>query len=108
MRKVFFNDLPRKEGIGALKGKQVIDWKNSIGYKIKFVYDDIKGELQIVEYNIKNRKLHVKYLNDGSIYDISVCNLHKCKICKILKKRTGEFKMIYLYVIYTSVKFVKY
>ncbi|APF25263.1 hypothetical protein [Clostridium sporogenes] len=93
MRKVFFNDLPRKEGIGALKGKQVIDWKNSTGYKIKFVYDDVKGELKIIEYNTENRKLYVKYLSNETIYDISVCNLHKCKICKILKKRTGEFKV---------------
>ena len=36
MRKMFIENLPRRQGRG---GKE-IDWKNTIGYKVKFVYDD--------------------------------------------------------------------
>ena len=47
------SDLPRK-------GKS-IDWKNSIGYKCKFKYDDIKGEVEIVDYKKdKHSKLIIK------------------------------------------------
>ena len=44
-RKIFLEELPRR-------GK-LIDWKNSIGYKIKFIYEDIKDELEIIEYDKK-------------------------------------------------------
>lgn len=56
MRKVFLDDLPRKEGIGALKGKQVIDWKGSIGCKVRFIYDDIEDKIEIKDYNKKKCK----------------------------------------------------
>ena len=36
MRKIFLEELPRH-------GKY-IDWKSSIGYKVKFIYDDIEGD----------------------------------------------------------------
>lgn len=51
MRKVYLEDLPRKEGVGALKGKEVINWKESIGHKVDFIYDDIEGEVEIIGYN---------------------------------------------------------
>lgn len=56
MRKVFLDDLPRKEGIGALKGKQVIDWKGSVGCKVRFIYDDIEDKIEIMDYNKKKCK----------------------------------------------------
>ena len=51
MRKVFLDDLPK---IG-----KYINWKESVGYKVKFIYDYIEGEVEIVDY----------YINDkGKIY----------------------------------------
>ena len=38
--------LPKKMN----KGKECIDWKNSAGYKVHFIYDDIEGELEILNY----------------------------------------------------------
>lgn len=64
MRKVFLDDLPRKEGIGALKGKQVIDWKGSFYYKVRFIYDDIEGEVEIHDYDIKKNYLTIKYRDE--------------------------------------------
>ena len=46
MKKVFLDNLPIKKGKG-----RYIDWKNSVGYKVDFVYEDIKGELKIIDYN---------------------------------------------------------
>ena len=43
MKKVFLDELPRKYGFGANKDKLIVDWNNSIGYKVKFIYDDING-----------------------------------------------------------------
>ena len=31
--------------------KIIVNWKDSIGEKIPFQYDDIKGELEIVDYD---------------------------------------------------------
>ena len=68
-RKIFLEELPRP-------GK-LIDWKNSIVYKIKFIYEDIKDEVEIIEYNKKYQKLKIKY-NDNEYY-ILIGNLKKCK-----------------------------
>jgi len=38
LRKVFLDKLPRKYGIGINKNKLCLDWENSIGYEIKFIY----------------------------------------------------------------------
>ena len=58
VRKVFLDELPRKYGFGVNKDKLLIDWGNSIGYKIRFIYDNIKSKVEIVGYNNKTRKLH--------------------------------------------------
>ena len=90
IRKVFLEVLPRKEGIGALKGKQVIDWKNSVGHKVKFIYDDIEGEVEILSYNTETRHLIIKYLNEE--FKILSTQLAECGLTKVLKLRTSEFK----------------
>ena len=41
MRKVYLDNLPKDN-------RYYIDWKNSIDCKVKFVYDDIYGELKII------------------------------------------------------------
>ena len=82
-RKIFLEELPRR-------GK-LIDWKNSIGYKIKFIYEDIKDEFEIIEYDKKYQKLKIKY-NDNEYY-ILIGNLKKCKLGNILNKHTYNFKI---------------
>lgn len=42
MRHINTEELPRKGSF--------IDWENSIGYKLKFIYNDIEGELEIIGY----------------------------------------------------------
>ena len=66
MRKMFIENLPRRHG---RNGKE-IDWKNTIGYKVKFVYDDIEGEVEIIDYE----NLHVKFLYNNKTYDILTDN----------------------------------
>ena len=46
MRKMFIENLPKRQG----RNRKEIDWKNTIGYKVKFVYDDIEGEVEIIDY----------------------------------------------------------
>lgn len=75
------NELPRK-------GTK-IDWKNSIGYKCKFVYDDIEGEIEILDY--KNYYVTFRYKN--KIDTIKSDHLSNCFIGKILGKRTKCFKI---------------
>lgn len=53
MRKVFLENLPRWEK-GEGKGKiGTINWSKSIGSKVRFVYEDIEGEVEIVGYDGK-------------------------------------------------------
>lgn len=61
MRKVFLDDLPKKYGFGANKDKLVIDWKKSIGYKVKFIYNDIEDEFEIIGYD---HKVNIVYKNN--------------------------------------------
>lgn len=92
MRKVFVDELPKKEGLGALKNKQVIDWKASIGYKVKFQYEDINGEVEIISYNTKLYRLALKYLNNNFL-EIDAYSFLKCKLGKLLGIKTLDFKI---------------
>ena len=86
MRKVFLENLPRKR----YKGKDCIDWENSKGYEVNFVYDDINGKLIILDY-IKNKQiLKIKYSNE---YLITTSSLLKCKLARLLGKKTSDFKL---------------
>lgn len=89
IRKVFLDELPRKEGIGKNKGKQVIDWKGSIGYIVKFIYEDIQGEIKIIDYN--KSYLYIEYLNKKH-FKISACHFQECKLGNLLNKFTKDFK----------------
>ena len=90
MRKMFLENLPKK----TYKGKKCIDWENSIGYKIKFIYDSIEGELELLNYihnNNNNPKISIKYNN--KIFDIQTDNFKKCQIGRIIGNKTSEFKI---------------
>lgn len=92
MNKVFLDSLPKKDGIGALKGRSVIDWINSIGYKVKFIYKDIGGEVEITKFDKRSRKLSLKY-KDIEEFNISAAGFSKCSLGKLLGKYTVDFKI---------------
>ena len=53
-REINLYDLPKTS-----KG---IDWKKSVGHRCSFIYGDIKGELEILDY--KTQKVKIKYLDN--------------------------------------------
>ena len=86
MKEIFLENLPKKYGIGANKDKLTIDWKNSIGYKVHFIYDDIEDDLEIINYESKSRKLTILYKN--KTMDISPVHFTECRFGNILNKVT--------------------
>lgn len=62
-----------------------INWKQSIGYKIKFIYDDIQGFFLIKNYetNGKNPKVYISYYEKENW--ISTSNLLHAKIGGFLR-----------------------
>ena len=87
MRKVFIENLPRKQG----RGREEIDWPNTIGYKVNFIYDDVEDTLEIIDYIKDNKHVVLKYKNNKlSIY---VSSFKNAQLGKLLKKVTNEFKI---------------
>ena len=80
MRKVFLDDLPHR-------GK-LINWAHSIGYEIKFIYEDIVGLIKIVKY--ESNKLTIIYNNNP--YYIIPGNLLKVKIGTIIGKIVTNYR----------------
>ena len=94
IRKVFLEILPhggKSKNGGNIQNKS-INWYCAINYKIYFIYKNIEGWVEIVNYE-KNKKhyLTIKYNNNKD--DVFSCDLQRCKIGKILGKVTGEFKI---------------
>ena len=85
MRKIFTDNLPKKK----YGDKEIIDWKNSVGYKVHFIYEDIEDDIEIIEY--KNSKLKIKYKNKEKIYNSK--SIIKCQFGTILDKVTSNFKI---------------
>ena len=67
-----------------------IDWRNSVGYKIPFIYGDIDGELEIIEY-IDDNLMKVKYKN--CISTIHKDCIKRCSIGSVI----GVYNIKYLY-----------
>lgn len=82
MRKVFLDDLPRWESGEGCGNIGTINWGKSIGYKIKFIYDDIDGYIEIIGYDKKSRKLHLKFNEEKS--HINCSNFVEGKIGGVL------------------------
>jgi len=86
MRKVFLDDLP-KYNKGKRQGK--IIWKESIGYEINFIYDGIKGNIKIIDYD--NNKMNIEYNSD--IYSIGKYDFINCRLGIIFKiDNISEYK----------------
>ncbi len=104
MRKVFLDNLPRG---GGIVNKNSINWTDSIGYKIKFIYDDLEGDFEITNYNKINRAITLKYnqvekliktphlLKNGigSILDFVILQ-YRYECGDIIKTITGEIKIL--------------
>ena len=59
---------------------EIIDWMNSIGYKLYFEYEDIKDYIKIIDYiKEKNMKPKFKIEYKNKIYDIDYTSLIGCK-----------------------------
>ena len=84
-RYINLTDLPR------LNNSERIDWKKSIGYKINFIYDDIKNTLLITNYDYKSKKLTIK-CEGYEYFNISAGHLRDCKLGEMLNKNTKDFK----------------
>ena len=94
MRKVFLEDLPKWSN-GTNKNR--IKWDEVNGLKVKFVYDDLEGWLEILKYEaiIKSKRkrnfLTIKYNNIIKIIDAD--KLLQGKIGDIIGTKTKEFKV---------------
>ncbi|EGT3606928.1 hypothetical protein FKF97_11035 [Clostridium perfringens] len=82
MRKIFLENLPRN--------KDRINWKGSVGYKVPFIYDDIKGEVEIIDYICCKGKLNIKY-NDKST-EMTIGNFQKVNLGRLIGKIVKGFK----------------
>lgn len=87
LRSVYDETNPRRVDLRKVPfaGKGV-DWHKTAKDKIKipFVYDEIKGEIQIIDYKPKGQYLYIKYL-DKDIFKINTGDLQRCKLQGLLK-----------------------
>lgn len=94
MRKVFLEDLPKWSN-GTNKNR--IKWDEVNGLKVKFVYDDLEGWLEILKHEViikskrKRNLLTVKYNDFIKVIDSD--NLVQGKIGNIIGTKTKEFKV---------------
>lgn len=77
-RKIFLDVLPRKE----YRGRKCIDWENSVGFKIKFVCDNVEGYMTVLKYIKKEQDLIMQY--NSKEFKIKTSQLTKCRIYKII------------------------
>lgn len=71
-----------------------IDWYNSIGIVLKFEYDDIIGEIEILD--VKNQIVTINYNNKE--YTLTRYDILNCRFGKITNKITKDFKIDIEYV----------
>lgn len=90
MREIFLNELPRYKD-GRYKGK--INWKESIGFKLNFIYDDIESYLEIIDYIREGNTVKIKIKYNKKDYIIDVRSLSKCCLGNILNKYTSNFRI---------------
>jgi hypothetical protein len=95
VRKVFLDDLP-KYIIGRYIGK--INWDASVGMFLEFIYDNINGCIEILEYLKSSQTLKVKY--NHCVYSIKTGNLIKAKLGGII----GVFSKDYTFNIGDTIK----
>lgn len=65
--------------------------EKTIGCIVYFIYEDIEGELEIIDYNSDSTELFIKYENNTNSLNITV--FKKGGLGNILKKITSKFKI---------------
>jgi len=88
MRKVFLDDLPRRNG----KNNQ-IDWKKVAGFYVPFIYDNFKGEIEILNYYKNDNNdgcINIRYNNN--CLSILPDSFSKCRIGGLLGTHTKQYK----------------
>lgn len=73
--------------------KRYIDWTNSVGYIVPFIYGDIKDSFIISKYCKEEESIYIsndKYKNN---FKIQTKHIRKCPIGVFLEKHTKEFKV---------------
>lgn len=90
MKQVFLEGLPRWE---TIKNKGMINWIESarIKAKVKFIYKDIEGEVEIVDYKPKGQHLYIKYL-DKEPFKITTTCFQNCGLGKLLGIISNEYR----------------
>lgn len=83
--KVDLSNLPRG---GKFLKPTDINWKNSVGFKIPFKYNNIIGEIEVLHW--KDSVLTVKYEN--IISKIHIRDIKKGKIAKCIGEYTKEYR----------------
>lgn len=87
-RKVFLDTLLKWES-GANKGK--INWNININKFVHFIYENIEGDIKIIDYVSRGQMLTIKYKQNT--IKLRTSAFTKCNIGKVLGKVTKEFKI---------------
>lgn len=69
-----------------------IEWDKSVGISLYFQYEDIKGNIKIVDYIKQNQTLVIQYLNKD-VFKIKISNFTYGKLGSYLGKYTDDFKI---------------
>jgi hypothetical protein len=87
MKEIYLDSLPKWEE-GRYKGK--IKWVDCIGSIVNFQYNTIKGNLEILDYDIHKLELTIRYKN--KIKKMLRTQFTKCKLGDLLGEHTKEYK----------------
>ena len=79
------NLLPKKKGIGINHDKEVVDWLNSYGTILDFICVWFSGNIKILTYYPKERKIDVEY--DNNIYKVATDTVLNCEFGRTIFKR---------------------
>jgi len=82
-RKCYLDNLPHKNN--------KIQWSMSLGFSFNFIYDDINGNIKIINYETKTHDVTIEYLN--TIYKIKTDIIKNCNLGRIINKKTLNFKI---------------
>lgn len=82
MRKIFLEDLPKNNN-------NTVNWKSSVGCKVRFEYDNIQGVIDIVGYDNDRYYISLRYKDRER--DMFVGSFKKCAIQELIGIRRSEY-----------------
>src|SRR5690625_3195451 len=83
-KKVFLESLPR-----TYKG---VDWRNSVGYTLNFVYNEMGGNIEILEHFMKNERSYLKVRYKDNIRSMQADQIVAGSIGSLLGVFTREYR----------------